>query len=634
MLLPVLILAALLRLPGVTAGPPGFGNHEATTALASQQIERGSLPIFFRSEDEILYPAFPYIVNLTGQLAGWGVTGPRLAATLCGIAASVACSLWYRRMFDYGWGLAGGLLAATSLWQIVFSRQATPAIVMAAAGGFGLWALWKAIESSRASGRGIPSGWFGVAGFAFGIGAYTDVGMLAIVPVAVAIGLFLLLKKEYLNARVDRWGLLLGLGVMLLVSAPLASFFWSYPDTLRLGITVQDDFSVWERIRSTLIALVWSGTSDWSQNIAGRPLFDPILTVWTLIGLAFALRHPLRTHHTTALIWLLGFLATAIVVAPGDHGQLLALTPVLFFFPLLAMRSIVRIASQRDRRWEMTATAVVALSIVGSAAWSIHDYFREWAPHPETYRAFHGDVRDAVEEITALPPDGITIYFSTGDQGRIVRYLAPDRPRRDFDNPAAVPLPADGPAYLIAPTSADIDEPIARYLDAGTLAVTGTGPDGERAYRLWFVDSRTREALPYAAPAIFFDGGYELLGYEVSPAETAEDRPWVNVVLVLRAPAGSDPFWALARFVPPGAGPLPDEGNIVQPGPDYVTEGSEIILTQIAMPFPETARMTADLQAALQTLEGEYLTPSGLGVAVIDGTHALLNAIGYIGQDP
>lgn len=632
MLLPVLTVAALLRLPGITSGPPGFRHDEAAVALAAQRIERGSFPIYFRSGDEAFHPAFLYIVNLTGQLAGWGVSGPRLAAALCGITAAVACSLWYRQMLGSVWGLAGGLLMATSFWQIVISRQAVPAITMAAVGGFGLWALWRAAENSRLGGRRIPSGWFGVAGFAFGIGIYTDVTMRASVPITILIGLFLFYKKGYPGAHTDRRGLLLGLIVMLLVSAPLASYFWAHPDTFRLGMIGPDGLPAGERITSTLSALVWSGAEDWGQNIAGRPLFDPILTVWMLIGLACMLRHPLRSHHAVPLIWFLGFLTMVIVTAPGDHGQLLALTPVLFLFPLLAMREAVRVAGKRSRRWGGVAIALVALSISGSSAWSIYDYFREWAPHPETYRAFQGDVRDAVEEIAALPSDNIVVYFSTGEQGRVVRYLAPDRPRRDFDDPAAVPIPVDGPAYLIAPASADIDAPISRYFSDDSLVATGTRPDGERAYRMWFVDSRTRESLPYAVPAIFFEGGYELLGFEISPRETGEDRPWIDVVLVLRAPVGSDPFWVLARLVPPGADSPADEGRVVQPGPDYVVDGSEIILTQIVMPFPETAQMVADLQAALQTLEREYLTPFGPGVTVINGTHAILNAIGYIGR--
>ncbi len=381
-------------------------------------------------------------------------------------------------------------------------------------------------------------------------------------------------------------------------------------------------------------ALAWSGSEEWRQNIAGRPLFDPILTGWMLVGVAVALRHPLRSRHAWALIWFAGFLVMVILIAPGDHGQLLVLTPVLFLFPLLAMREAVRVAGERGQFWGRMALAVVVLSIVGSATWSIHDYFQEWAPHPETYRAFQGDVRDAVEKVAELPADNLAVYFSTGDQGRIVRYLAPDRRRRDFADAASVPIPASGPAYLIAPASADIDDAIATFLRDDGLVATGVQPDGERAYRMWFIDDRTRDALPYAVPAIFFEGGYELLGFEVTPLLTISDRPWVDVLLVLRVPAGSDAIRSLVRLVPPGAEPRDDEDHIVHPGPSHVVEGEEIVLTRIALPFPETEQMVADLQAALQTLDREYLIPFGPGVVVIDNAYALLNGIGYIGPSP
>lgn len=630
MLLPVLILAAVLRLPGLATDPPGFRQDEATVALAAQQIERDAFPIYFTDDTDALEPLFPYVVNLTSQLAGWGVVGPRLAAALLGILAAITCSLWYRQMLGLGWGLAGGLLVATSFWQLMFSRQAVPAIAMAAVGAFGLWALSKAIAHRRL--LAAPSGWYGVAGIAFGLGIYTDVAMRATIPAVILIGLFLLYKRHSAITAVDRRGLLLGMVVMLLVAAPLLSYFWENPDTFRLGIASGTD--IWNRVTTTLSTLVWSGEDTRAQNIPGRPLLGPILIAWGVVGLALAVRRPGRAIHGVALIWFFGMLVSVMIVAPGDHGQLLALTPALFLFPLLGMRAALQQARARSAHWARITAALIVLSVAASATWSIYSYFWSWSPAPETYTAMRGDVREAVEQIAALPPDDIPVYFSTGSHGRIVRYLAPGRTRRDFDDPRNLPLPAEGSAYLIAPASADLDKLLATYLGPESLVTAGTGPDGDPAYRMWFIDDRVRNRLPYAVPAISFEGGYQLVGFEVTPQETSAAGLWVNVVLALQVPAGSDPAWALARFDLPGADPANDYGHPVQPAPGYVAQGHELILVRITMPFPESPEMVADLQAALQTLDRAYLAPSGPNVQVIDGTHALLNAIGYIGPAP
>ncbi|HEX2283030.1 MAG TPA: glycosyltransferase family 39 protein [Thermomicrobiales bacterium] len=629
MLLPVVVVAALLRLPGLLPGPPGLGHKEATVALASQQIERGLFPIYFRDGNETLEPAFVYLVNLTGQLAGWGITGPRLAAALVGIVAAIGCALWYRQTLGPGWGLAGGLIVATSFWQVAFSQQAVPAIAMAAAGAFGLWALYRAMDPERTQRPPLPSGWFGLAGLAFGIGIYTDVTMRAVVPVVILIGVFLLLRNGPRNRTADRRGLLLGFIVMLLVAAPLASWFWQHPDSFRLGFeNLNDGEDIVERITSTLDTLVWSGDGNPAHTMPGRAVLEPILALWGILGVGVALRRPLDPVHAGALVWLAGFLVSIVVIAPGNQAQMLALTPVIFFFPLLGMRAIVRAARGRT-----IAVALVALSVTVSAAWSIYDYAWNWTDDPDTYQAFSGDVYDAVQAVNRLPNDTLPIYFSTGEHGRIVRYLSPDRLRRDFENPNVLPLPAEEAAYVVAPDSADLHASLTTYLSEEALVAAGTGPDGDPAYRMWFVDSRTRDRLPYAAPVIHFDGGPDLLGFEVSPLLDS-DEPAINVVLVYRVATGAERFQSLARLVRLADAPNPGSGPMVQPAPDHLLDGGEIILSRIPLSFPDIPDMIANLHTAVQTPDGEYLIPYGPSVIVVDEYFALLNAIGYIGPEP
>lgn len=636
MVLPILIVSLVLRLPGLLADPPGFSHAEASVALAAQRIERGSFPIYFADAETALEPGFVYAVNLTGQIASWGVTGPRLAAALLGAVAAIACALWYRQALGRGWGLTGGLLVATSFWQLAFSRQAVPAIAMAAVGAIGLVALQRAIDGRRGRATRVPTGWYGLAGVAFGLGIYTDVAMRAVIPAALLMGVFLLLRRNGpLPPAVDRRGLALGLVVMLLVAAPLLSYYWQNSDMFWFGIDqLRGGTGPLDGIIVTLDALVWSGNGDPAQTVSGRAVLDPILVVWALLGLGFALRRPQASANGSALIWLATFLVTIVAVAPGDHGQMLALTPALFFFPILGMQGVVRAAASRGRRAGLVAITVVALSITASAAWSLYDYVWNWTDNPDTYRALAGDVRDAVETVDQLPPDNLMVYFSTGEQGRIVRYLAPDRPRRDFGNPDTLPLPADGAAYVIAPVSAMLDSALATYLGDESLVETGAIHAGEPAYRLWFVDGRTRDRLPYAAPVVDFEGGPDLIGFEVTPLPGSSEQPAINVVLVYRVAPGAEAFRPVARLVRLEGVPASEGSLTVHPAPDLLPVDTEIILARIPLPFPDAAEMIADLQTAMQTLDGEYLPPGGPNVIVVDDHFAVLNAIGYIGPEP
>ena len=630
-LLAVIIVAAILRIPGLAGDPPGFRHEEAGVALAAQQIERGFFPIYFRDDTTAIEPAFVYAANLTGQLAGWGVDGPRLAAALLGIATAAGCALWFGRAMGTAWGLAGGLLVATSFWQIAFSRQAVPSITMAAVGVFGLWALWHATERRATQDRQtLPSGWYGLAGLLFGIGIYTDVAMRAVIPVALGIGIFFLLKRGYLYPAADWRGLLLGGVVMLLVAAPLISYFWQEPAVFRQGINnLGYGGSLVTNTRATFDALLWSGSDVPAHTRSGRAVLDPVLAIWGVIGLLVAFRNPLHRLHAVALIWLAGFLLTAIIIAPGRHDQMLALTPVLFLLPLLGMRAVLNLARPRGALARGIALGVIILSLAGSASWSMMSYVN-WTTSGDTYRAFAGDVRDALE---ALPDDNMTVYVATGDNGRIVRYLAPERPRRDFDNPRMLPLPDAGPAYIVVPLSSRMPGSLTAWLEAGPLVASGTGPERGPAFEIRLVDDRIREALPYAVPGVFFENGPVLVGYDITATPIAE-TPEVEVLLVYRVPRNSAPFTALARLIDLATEAQTVESTTISPARDATTPHNEIILTNIVLPFPETPDNVADLHTAIQTEDGTFLVPVGPNVIVYDDVWALLNAIGYLGPSP
>jgi hypothetical protein len=631
LLLPVIVVAALLRL---SVDPPGFRHEEASVALAAQQIERGQFPIYFRQGQETVEPAFVYLANVTGQIAGWGVDGPRLAAALLGILAAVGCTLWFHQVLGYVWGLAGGLIVATSFWQVGFGSQAVPSIAMAAGGACGLWALYRATAQRRSRAKQtFPSGWYGLAGLLFGASFYTDITMRAVLPVILLIGAFFFIKKGYLYPAADRRGLLLGAAVMLLVAAPLISYFWQNPESFRLGIdNLTGNGNVLDSLRATVSAIVWSGDGNPAHSYAGRPLLDPILALWAGVGLVVAARRPLDPVHAGVLIWLAGFLIVIVAVAPGNHAQMLALTPVLFFLPIRGMQEVLRIARARGRDTARLALAIITLSLLASASWSMVTTI-QWTSAEATYLAFNGDIRDAVVALDDLPNDNLMVYFATGEHGRIVRYLAPDRPRRDFENPDTLPLPASGPAYLIVPASSGMPAPLRFYLGDETLVTTGSGPRNSESYAIWLIDERIRDGLPYAVPGIFFEGGPILVGFEVAPLLDSLAAPAIDVVLVYRVVAGSDAYSAVLRLVEPG-GEEEVAGTLVQPAPNHVVTSQELILVRIVLPFPDTPDMIADLHTAIQGTDGEYLRPYGTNVIVYDDVFALLNAIGYIGPQP
>lgn len=620
----VILVAAALRF--LLPAPPGFSHEEATVALAAQRIERGHIPIYFHQEGETVEPAFAQVVAVTSNVAGWGVEGPRLAATLLGILAVAGCTLWYLRTLGPLWGTIGGLLVAVSFWQLVFSRQAVPAIMMAAVAGFGLYALHQATGKPIVRGRfRMPSAWYGVAGLLFGLGFSADITMRAIVPVMLVIGGMLYLGRTGIRPAADRRGLLLGLVVMVLMAAPLASWFWQHPDVFRLGFKLPDS-------PRELLAGAWDTISALlRQGAADRPLLDPLLAAWFVIGLAVATRLPVRVTDAVALAWLVLFLIAVIMITPGDHSQLLVLTPVLYFFPLRAMQTVTRYRIRRLPGW--TLPVIVGLSLTASAIWSISGY-AQWTSDSETYRTMAGDVGDAVEALEQLPPDGHLVYFATGDHGRTVRFLAPERTRRDFHHPDILPLPAAGTAWLIVPASAGVPEILTVFISNETLAETIHDPDGNIAARVWLVDNRTRDRLPITVPTIRFEGGPTLVGYEILAAPDDAGNPAAEIVQVYQMSPGQNDVRSLARLFGAEGDISGPDGPWIQPAPDRIDTGDELLLTWTLLQFPGESRPIADLQTAIQNLDGEYL-PHSRQDPESDNEEpwAYLNTIGYIGPE-
>lgn len=663
-------VALATRVLLIASAPPGLRYAEAGSALYAQTIGADARPIFFIGPNDAREPLFYYVAQLTGELFGWGVAGPRLAAALLGTLAAVGCALWLARALGRSWGLLAGLLAAGSFWQLIYSRQAVQPIAAAACAAFGLWALQRALDEEG----NADSPRYMAAGALFGLGFYADLSFRVILPALVIISAYLWLVRRLDLRRMRQRRIptqpafarrdealprpvlpppvtprrdvsVRGLGLMLLtttlVMTPLASYYITHPESFELGFTLADGWpndpfvAGWDYLL-TFWMLLWHGPSDWAVNLPGRPLLDPVLACWTVAGVLVALRHPLRPLHGLALLWLLLFALPAALLNPADPGLLLAAMPAVFVLPVIALHATWQLAARALWRF---LRPIAALAIVGSVAvsmaWSLYDYFWQWSEAPETYAAFQGDVRDSLEAIERLPHDDeLPIYYSAHELDRILRYLAPNQARRDFTDPATLPVPATGRAYLVYPRSTEPDPQLLAFLDPAELVETGYGPDGTPVYQVWLLDLRIRDRLPRSAPTVFFPNGYELQGYQVTPAA---DRPpeerMVDVILKWRVPAGANWATAQLRFDVSGdrAELVETRGQIlIQPWSDPPQPMTELIVTHIRMPFPQIEPPIADLLAGLLDPYGRPLEPFGDGVLVVEQHEAVMTRIAFL----
>jgi hypothetical protein len=634
----VAVVAGLIRLIGLASQTPGFRIEEATQGLMARRVDRDNLPIFFGHEQDAAVPFFPYLVKVTGSLAGWGVTGPRLAAAICGIGVAVFCALWLGRALGQWWGLAGGLLAATSFWQVLFSRQAVAPISAAMFAALGLWLAWEGLRRGRLPQpdrlwKRADLRWYITSGIAFGLGFLSDASYTIVPPLVLLSAGVLALGQQRARRDADVLGPALMLLTMLVVMTPLAGYFLDNPEDFRRNLDLAgglpaDLVDTGDDVGAGFRSAVWRGSDDAALNLPGRALLDPILACWALAGLLAALRHPARALSGIVLIWLaLGVFGTSLV--GGDNpGLLLPLAPAFVALPLLGMRAAVGLASARGPRLRRFALVVVMSSISASGIWSLYDYFGQWSESEQVYLAMRGDVRDALAALDELPEDDIPIYFMAGDAGRIVRYLAPDRERHDVESRSRLPVSGDEEAYLVAPRST---QPVAQLLDflaEADLVEIGAGPGTQPAYRIWVAGPRTRELLPYAVPAIPFENGWSLPGFDARAAlMLAGEQAEIDVVLLWQVPPDADPFIAEVRLRPPGeqGAPLTTSAEILVEPWKHPPLPGEFVLVHVRLPFPRTQDLIASLQVGLHDpATGELVTAL---LNEQDGGYAFLNDI-------
>ena len=661
------LVATLARLLWLDSSPPGFSLAEARATLAAQDLSAGDLLLPRAGLIDSQEPLFSYLLWLTGSLAGWDVTGARLAAALLGIVAAIACALWYRRTLGPLAGLAGGLLVATSFPWLVLSRQAQHAIGAGALAALGLWCLWEGLgprdrrsDMSHAAAR--QRGWWIVAaGICFGLGLSAHPAMLPALVVAPASGVILIWRSGHdRHDRPARTRLIAGLTCLLLLATPMIVRSLSDPDALRQRLEqdwngdgqverLADPIATIAGYSESLFSIGWNGHDAATLGTPGQPLLDPLLLIWSLAGLVVVVTRPLAPLHSLTLLWLIGFGLPAALLDPGNPALLTPLAPVLFLLPLIGLHASVGIALSRGRSATRLALVLTAATIAGSIAWSLVDY-RAWSRSDTTYFAFNADLREALSAVDRLRPGSIPVYIATTPETAPLRdYLGPaesnsGRVQRPIDTRTTLVIPADGIGYLVTTASNPLPEDLGRLLEGPQPAETGETPGGATAWQIWIVGQAARERLPWTLPALGFPDEFNLAGFDIRPdlgdiATTGQlpDPPRVLVTLVWDVPRGATPHIARVRLVPTTSATGDPEQNATlaetwltaSPPIAAGNRGRELVVVRMSVLVPDSPDLIVEVQAGLSRASGTALQPTDAGASAA-GDFVLLNRVQYV----
>ncbi len=404
-LVAVLLAAATLRLVALSDVPPGPGYDELQDARLAERVLADRWAIYF-PENHGQEPLYPMLEALAVRALDWSVFSIRLPAALLGVLSVLALHLVGRKLAGPRAALLAASFYAVSFWPLAETRMALETALLPLMAGLAMLFLARGLDGNPGP-RWRAGLDFALAGAFLGghVYAYTPGRVMLLLP----LGLLAYLLAFDRATLCRRWSGLLALClVTVLVALPLALFLRAHPeaeerlDHLSGPLTALgqgDPRPVLEIAASTLGMFTLQGEPQWLYNVAGRPVFDPLTSLFFYGGLALCAVRLRRWRAGLALLWLAVGLGPAFVSPPsGSFTHTLAAQPAVYLVLALGVDAAWTWLARR-RAWIGPLAATLLLVLNG--ALSCYAYFLAWGGAPEVRELYQGGVTAVARELDA-----------------------------------------------------------------------------------------------------------------------------------------------------------------------------------------------------------------------------------------
>lgn len=347
-----------------------------------------------------------------------------------------------------------------------------------------------------------------------------------------------------------RQGIALFWVALVLISAPLVLFLLNNPgseiriaevDAPLRALRGGDARPVLENVLRIAGMFGVAGDPLWRQNVAGRPVFDPVMAVLFYAGIALSLWRWRDKRHAFILLWLAASAIPSLVTIDAPSSiRIINLLPVLMFFPLVLIHSMPYLSTLRDKLSTELITRIITWGLGGlllySAASTAVSLWRVWPDNDEVRFVWQAALTEAAAYLDHSPDAGPAAIGGwtpeTMDPPTMELTLRrDDLSLRYFQPEEGVILPA-------SPTGAAI-----RIVTPGILplapALNGIVPSGRVLgdFILYEVPAGVAVA-PERAIEIDFGGELRLLGYDLAGECEAGQACEVLTYWRVIAPAG------------------------------------------------------------------------------------------------
>jgi hypothetical protein len=544
----ILLAAAFLRLYRLDAIPPGMTHDEADTGYFVEAVYRTGAPSPVETPYGYAYQPFTmYVGALFMALFGPNDLAVRMHTVSLGMALLVFTYLWARRSFGPAVGLGSAALVAVSYWTVSMSRVAlnissAPPLVTGAA-----YFLWLAIDDVEGKRRWWAWGLF-VLLLATSFYAYESA-----LAAAASFGLLLVYLAIFHRPRLRRHATWF-IGALLLVgllTAPhlLDPASWGRTNMLSGPIkeAVQGNLKpLLSNVASTLGTFSFNGDSFLTYNLPGRPIFDPVASLFFYGGVVLCLWRWRKPAYAFTLMWMAAGLVPALITGEwisSSHSNA-AQAPILALPALCAVEVGRFIGKRIGQGWGRVFATVCVAWLIVVAAFTGYDYFVRWGQSPDTRAAYFQNMVAIADYLADTEYSGAVVLSAPFPDVPLDPFIVDMRVHRDdlrvrwCDGRRAVVFPDAARSLFILPPNTPLDPTFAERIGLQPIERVHQRPDDIDPYFdvfEWNPQAAFSHLLPGASqtvsiggepralPVNFGDGvdllAYDLLAPEVVPGE-------------------------------------------------------------------------------------------------------------------
>jgi len=551
-------MATALRFWALGCIPPGLYHDEAFNGLDALGVLEGERPVFFEANNG-REPFFIYLVALSVTVLGRSPGAIRIVAALLGTLTIPATYLMAKAMFNRRIGLLAAAITGLTLWHVNLSRIGFRAVAMPLLVALALWQLWLGLKDGNR--RHFLAGGllYGLTFYAYLAARFTIVALAVFALYLILVGSW---KLEVGSWRLEvggwRHGALTFVLAALVVLAPLMVYVATHGDAFlgRVGqVTIfnpainEGDFwgTLLRHAGKTLLMFTNRGDFIPRHNVPFRPVFDPVLSAFFLLGLILCfIRFRQRVEHAFVLIWLAVMILPTMLAEDAPHFlRSVGILPVAFVVPAIGLGSLWHFLEKRTTA--PVAVGAVTLALVFGLGDTTVGYFGHHAASQDLSYSFETaavDLATQANRFLGTGWDGTELWARQNppSPGRhlciterlwrdraSVRFLVPSSPNLTIlEEGGKLPQISSAEVMLVLWPYEDYNQYLSLLPVGSTIAAQEgaleRGDLEKEAHLLYVTYTATPTTIPSGEQEARFEKGLTLVGHRLAAVSPQELR--------------------------------------------------------------------------------------------------------------